>query len=66
MPIRDGPTVWEIGYPDRTAATYYVPDVNPIYVNKLFINTPEKYDSHLYHLLFKANQQILWDEKEYE
>ncbi|XP_042065102.1 probable rhamnogalacturonate lyase B isoform X2 [Salvia splendens] len=43
VPIRDGPTVWEIGYPDRTAATYYVPDVNPIYVNKLFVNTPEKY-----------------------
>ncbi|XP_057794981.1 probable rhamnogalacturonate lyase B [Salvia miltiorrhiza] len=40
---RDGPTVWEIGYPDRTAAKYFVPDVNPIYVNKLFLNTPEKY-----------------------
>ncbi|XP_038690529.1 rhamnogalacturonate lyase-like [Tripterygium wilfordii] len=35
-PIRDGPTVWEIGFPDRTAIGFYVPDVNPMYVNKLF------------------------------
>ncbi|KAM1108616.1 hypothetical protein PS2_005241 [Malus domestica] len=43
VPLRDGPTLWEIGYPDRTAIDYYVPDVNPIYVNKLFLNSPEKY-----------------------
>ncbi|KAH6831608.1 hypothetical protein C2S53_010583 [Perilla frutescens var. hirtella] len=42
-PPRDGPTIWEIGFPDRTASKYYVPDVNPMYVNKLFINSPEKY-----------------------
>lgn len=42
VPVRDGPTVWEIGYPDRTAMSYYVPDVNPMYVNKLFLNSPEK------------------------
>lgn len=41
-PLRDGPTIWEIGFPDRTAIGYYVPDVNPMYVNKLFINSPEK------------------------
>ncbi|XP_073128338.1 uncharacterized protein [Henckelia pumila] len=41
-PPRDGPTLWEIGFPDRTANSYYVPDVNPMYVNKLFINSPEK------------------------
>ncbi|XP_021597858.1 probable rhamnogalacturonate lyase B [Manihot esculenta] len=29
VPRRDGPTVWEIGFPDRTALGYYVPDVNP-------------------------------------
>ncbi|OWM85559.1 hypothetical protein CDL15_Pgr028982 [Punica granatum] len=43
VPIRDGPTVWEIGFPDRTAIDFYVPDVNPMYVNKLFIKGPEKY-----------------------
>lgn len=42
VPARDGPTVWEIGFPDRTAIDFYVPDVNPKYVNKLFINSPEK------------------------
>ncbi|KAL8112828.1 hypothetical protein AgCh_020216 [Apium graveolens] len=42
-PHRDGPTIWEIGYPDRTALGYYVPDVNPMYVNKLFLHSTEKY-----------------------
>lgn len=41
-PLRDGPTVWEIGFPDRTANSFYVPDVNPMYVNKLFLHSPEK------------------------
>ncbi|KAF8391533.1 hypothetical protein HHK36_023838 [Tetracentron sinense] len=43
VPPRDGPTVWEIGFPDRSAIGYYVPDVNPLYVNKLYINSPEKF-----------------------
>ncbi|XP_059636145.1 probable rhamnogalacturonate lyase B [Cornus florida] len=43
VPLRDGPTVWEIGFADRTAIGYYVPDVNPMYVNRLFLNSPEKY-----------------------
>ncbi|XP_010094027.2 probable rhamnogalacturonate lyase B [Morus notabilis] len=42
-PPRDGPTMWDIGFPDRTANGYYVPDVNPMYVNKLFVNSPEKF-----------------------
>lgn len=37
-PPRDGPTLWEIGYPDRTAAEFYVPDANPMYINKLYVN----------------------------
>ncbi|KAL6870988.1 hypothetical protein ACP4OV_014836 [Aristida adscensionis] len=37
-PPRSGPTLWEIGVPDRTAAEFFVPDVNPRYVNKLFLN----------------------------
>ncbi|XP_021646098.2 probable rhamnogalacturonate lyase B isoform X2 [Hevea brasiliensis] len=43
VPLRDGPTVWEIGFPDRTAVGDYVPDANPAFVNKLFIKSPEKF-----------------------
>lgn len=43
VPPRDGPTIWEIGYPDRTAMGFYVPDPNPMYINKLFLNSPEKF-----------------------
>lgn len=41
-PPRDGPTLWEIGIPDRTAAEFYVPDPDPKYVNRLFINHPDR------------------------
>ncbi|KAH7414753.1 hypothetical protein KP509_14G009000 [Ceratopteris richardii] len=43
QPPRHGQTVWEIGTPDRTAEGFFIPDPNPIYVNKLFINHPERY-----------------------
>uniref|UniRef100_A0A1D1ZBA2 rhamnogalacturonan endolyase n=1 Tax=Anthurium amnicola TaxID=1678845 RepID=A0A1D1ZBA2_9ARAE len=42
-PPRDGPTLWEIGIPDRSAAEFYVPDPNPIYINKLYVNHPDKF-----------------------
>ncbi|KAI3462155.1 hypothetical protein Pfo_018818 [Paulownia fortunei] len=42
-PPRNGPTLWEIGIPDRTAAEFYVPDPAPGLVNKLFINHTEKF-----------------------
>ncbi|KAL8550183.1 hypothetical protein ACS0TY_008856 [Phlomoides rotata] len=42
-PPRNGPTLWEIGFPDRSAAEFYVPDPAPGLVNKLFINHTEKY-----------------------
>lgn len=41
-PPRDGPTLWEIGFPDRTAAKFYIPDPDPMHVNKLFINHPDR------------------------
>ncbi|CAI9116111.1 OLC1v1017179C1 [Oldenlandia corymbosa var. corymbosa] len=41
IPPRDGPTLWEIGIPDRSAAEFYIPDPNPEYINKLYINLPE-------------------------
>lgn len=41
-PPRDGPTLWEIGIPDRTAAEFYVPDPNPKYINRLYVNHSDK------------------------
>ncbi|KAJ9545406.1 hypothetical protein OSB04_025113 [Centaurea solstitialis] len=40
-PPRDGPTLWEIGIPDRSAAEFHVPEPNPRYLNQLFINNPK-------------------------
>lgn len=40
-PLRSGPTLWEIGIPDRSAAEFYIPDPDPQYINKLYINQPE-------------------------
>ncbi|KAL5559919.1 hypothetical protein UlMin_036130 [Ulmus minor] len=42
-PPRDGPTLWEIGIPDRAAAEFFVPDPDPKYNNKLFINHPDRF-----------------------
>ncbi|PWA88051.1 rhamnogalacturonate lyase family protein [Artemisia annua] len=35
-PPRNGPTIWEIGVPDRTAAEFYVPEPNPTLMNQLY------------------------------
>ncbi|KAF6136789.1 hypothetical protein GIB67_036988 [Kingdonia uniflora] len=37
-PPRNGPTLWEIGIPDRSAKEFYIPDPNPRYINKLFVS----------------------------
>lgn len=42
-PPRNGPTLWEIGVPDRSAAEFYVPDPNPMYINKLYVNHTDRY-----------------------
>ncbi|KAL0361743.1 UNVERIFIED_CONTAM: hypothetical protein Sradi_3858800 [Sesamum radiatum] len=42
-PPRNGPTLWEIGIPDRTAAEFNVPDPNPMYINKLYVNHPDRF-----------------------
>ncbi|MQL82727.1 hypothetical protein Taro_015205 [Colocasia esculenta] len=42
-PPRDGPTVWEMGIPDRSAREFYVPDPNPLYINKLYVNHPDRF-----------------------
>ncbi|CAN1288806.1 Rhamnogalacturonate lyase [Linum perenne] len=38
QPLRDGPTLWEIGFPDRSAAGFYVPEPDPVYANKLIVD----------------------------
>jgi rhamnogalacturonan endolyase len=38
LPPRSGPTLWEIGVPDRTAAEFLIPDVDPRYANRLFLH----------------------------
>lgn len=41
-PPRNGPTLWEIGVPDRSAAEFYVPDPNPKYINRLYVGHPDR------------------------
>ncbi|KAG8383635.1 hypothetical protein BUALT_Bualt04G0034500 [Buddleja alternifolia] len=40
---RNGPTLWEIGVPDRTAAEFFVPDPNPTLMNQLYVTQPDKF-----------------------
>ncbi|TVU03753.1 hypothetical protein EJB05_50690 [Eragrostis curvula] len=49
QPPRSGPTLWEIGVPDRSAAEFFVPDADPKYASKLFLNKD------------KYRQYGLWD-----
>ncbi|KAM7275215.1 hypothetical protein ACFE04_017081 [Oxalis oulophora] len=42
-PPRNGPTLWEIGYPDRTAGEYFIPDPYPNLMNPLYKNHPDKF-----------------------
>ncbi|WOL18187.1 putative rhamnogalacturonate lyase B isoform X1 [Canna indica] len=42
-PPRDGPTLWEIGIPDRSAAEFFAPDPNPKYVNRLYVDHPDRF-----------------------
>ncbi|KAL6225063.1 hypothetical protein ACLB2K_003915 [Fragaria x ananassa] len=41
-PPRNGPTLWEIGIPDRTAAEFYVPDPYPTLLNNLYNHIPSE------------------------
>ncbi|CAI0405338.1 unnamed protein product [Linum tenue] len=50
-PPRNGPTLWEIGVPDRTASEFFIPDPKPFLTNKLY--------THI--LSDKFRQYGLWD-----
>ncbi|CAA3026480.1 probable rhamnogalacturonate lyase B [Olea europaea subsp. europaea] len=42
-PPRNGPTLWDIGIPDRSAREFYIPDPNPKFINKLYVNHPDRF-----------------------
>ncbi|XP_019438831.1 PREDICTED: uncharacterized protein LOC109344523 [Lupinus angustifolius] len=48
---RNGPTLWEIGIPDRSSLEFYVPDPYPTLMNKLYNDQPKE----------KFRQYGLWD-----
>ncbi|CAL0313009.1 unnamed protein product [Lupinus luteus] len=50
-PPRNGPTLWEIGVPDRSATEFFVPDPYPTLMNKLYNDQPKE----------KFRQYGLWD-----
>ncbi|KAF3653575.1 putative receptor-like cytosolic serine/threonine-protein kinase RBK1-like [Capsicum annuum] len=49
--IRNGPPLWEIGFPDRSAAEFFIPDPLPGFENHLYTNTT----------VHKFRQYGLWD-----
>ncbi|MCD7463212.1 hypothetical protein HAX54_050162 [Datura stramonium] len=51
-PPRNGPTLWEIGIPDRTAAEFFIPNPQSRFQNQLCINV---------HYAEKFRQYGLWD-----
>ncbi|XVF15323.1 hypothetical protein REPUB_Repub09cG0141700 [Reevesia pubescens] len=42
-PPRNGPTLWEIGIPDRTAAEFFIPEPDPAFVNSFIQDDADKY-----------------------
>ncbi|XP_073142946.1 uncharacterized protein [Henckelia pumila] len=60
-PPRHGPTLWEIGIPDRCAKEFYIPEPKPNYINKLYVNHPDRkredktYESSTWQIKFKLN-----------
>lgn len=53
---RSGPTLWETGIPDRSAAEFYIPDPNPKFINKLYVNHPDRL-AQTYSLKFKNSME---------
>ncbi|KAK9038654.1 hypothetical protein V6N11_023510 [Hibiscus sabdariffa] len=42
-PPRNGPTLWEIGIPDRTAAEFFIPEPNPSFVNAIIKDDADRF-----------------------
>ena len=60
-PPRNGPTLWEIGIPDRSAAEFYIPDPNPNYINKLYVDHPDRYESFSLSTTVNRFSLSIWD-----
>ncbi|GKE70839.1 probable rhamnogalacturonate lyase B [Tanacetum coccineum] len=45
-PPRHGPTLWEIGIPDRSVAEFYIPDPDPKYDNSFLHNGPNRFKQY--------------------
>ncbi|KAI4314446.1 hypothetical protein L6164_027354 [Bauhinia variegata] len=63
IPPRNGPTIWEIGIPDRSAAEFYVPDPYPTLINRLYrANSKERFRQYglweRYADLYKKNDLV--------
>ncbi|OVA03491.1 Rhamnogalacturonate lyase [Macleaya cordata] len=59
-PPRDGPTIWEIGVPDRSAAEFFIPDPNPKYINRLYVDHIDS-DCKYSTSINKYRQYGLWE-----
>jgi rhamnogalacturonan endolyase len=42
-PPRDGPTLWEIGIPDRKASEFFIPDPDPTLVNRVLVHHQDRF-----------------------
>ncbi|XP_059307364.1 uncharacterized protein LOC132058946 isoform X2 [Lycium ferocissimum] len=51
---RNGPTLWEIGIPDRTAAEFFIPNAQPTLLNQLYAANNEE----------RFRQYGLWDSED--
>lgn len=43
-PPRDGPTLWEIGIPDRKASEFFIPDPDPTLVNRVLVHPQDRFN----------------------
>ncbi|CAI0398784.1 unnamed protein product, partial [Linum tenue] len=41
-PPRNGPTVWELGIPNRSAKEFFIPDPDPKALNKFWLDKPDQ------------------------
>ncbi|KAG9440126.1 hypothetical protein H6P81_020291 [Aristolochia fimbriata] len=61
-PPRDGPTLWEIGIPDRSAREFHIPDPNPKFFNGFLANPKNRFRQYglweRYAELFPQNDLI--------
>ncbi|KAL5224872.1 hypothetical protein ABZP36_011511 [Zizania latifolia] len=60
-PPRSGPTLWEMGVPDRSAAEFFVPGPNPKYLNKIFLDK----DKYRQYGLWERYAELYPEEKDF-